>query len=97
MNGTDNSSDKLIRALGADRRKQPPLSRMVRTALRLYLDDLDGQNPAPIYRMIIAEVERPMFETVMKHANGNQTRAARMLGISRSTLGKKLKAYGLEE
>ena len=42
------------------------------------------------------EVEQPLIETVMQHAQGNQTRAASILGISRSTLRKKLAIYGLE-
>ena len=98
MDGMDDSSEKLIRALGTEReRRREPLSSTVRTALRLYFNDLGEHSPAPIYRMVIAEVERPMFETVMKEANGNQSRAAQMLGISRSTLRKKLKEYNLEE
>ena len=46
--------------------------------------------------MVIAEVERPMFETVMDYVNGNQSRASQILGISRSTLRKKLKIYDLD-
>jgi Fis family transcriptional regulator len=32
----------------------------------------------------------------MQHARGNQTKAAEILGINRSTLRKKLKQYGME-
>jgi Fis family transcriptional regulator len=39
------------------------------------------------------EVERPLIETVLDAAANNQSVAARMLGISRSTLRKKLAAY----
>ena len=46
--------------------------------------------------MVLAEVEQPLFETVMRHTEGNQTRAAAILGISRSTLRKKLSIYGLD-
>ena len=41
------------------------------------------------------EVEAPLLATVMEHANGNQTRAAEMLGLNRGTLRKKLKQYAL--
>ena len=36
-----------------------------------------------------------MFETVMRHADGNQTTAAEMLGINRNTLRRKLTEYEL--
>jgi len=41
------------------------------------------------------EVERPLFETVMDYADGNQSEAAEILGINRGTLRKKLKTYKL--
>lgn len=77
-------------------RRKEPLGGTVRNALRLYFRNLSGHSPASIYQMVIAEVERPMFETVMEHVKGNQSRAAQILGISRSTLRKKLKTYGLD-
>lgn len=77
-------------------RRKTPLSSTVNTALKLYLDNLDGHLPAPIYQMVMAETERPMLETVMEYVNGNQSRASQVLGISRSTLRKKLKIYDLD-
>ena len=80
---------------GEERRRRP-LSDTVKTALQLYFTNLGGHNAGSIYQMVIAEVERPMFETVMDYVEGNQSRAAQVLGISRSTLRKKLKQYDLE-
>jgi Fis family transcriptional regulator len=40
-------------------------------------------------------VEAPLLATVMRHAGGNQSRAAEMLGLNRGTLRKKLKQHGL--
>lgn len=77
-------------------RRREPLRSTVKNALGLYFHNLNGHNPGSIYQMVIAEVERPMFETVMEHVKGNQSRAAQILGISRSTLRKKLKFYGLD-
>ena len=34
--------------------------------------------------------ERPMLDVVMKHADGNQSKAAEWLGINRNTLRRKL-------
>jgi len=39
---------------------------------------------------VLTQVERPMLEVVMRQANGNQTVAARILGINRNTLRRKL-------
>ncbi len=90
------AQDKLNGALDNDKEQRcQPLANNVRTKLQLYFDDLNGHNPASIYKMVIMEVERPMFEVVMEHVKGNQSQAARVLGVSRSTLRKKLKIYGL--
>ena len=45
--------------------------------------------------MVLREVERPLLEVVMQQTNGNQSRAAEVLGINRNTLRKKLKLYEL--
>ena len=52
--------------------------------------------PTGLYDLVLQEVERPLLETVMHFTHGNQTRAAEVLGINRSTLRKKLRQYGLE-
>jgi Fis family transcriptional regulator len=41
------------------------------------------------------EVEEPLFRAVLDYADGNQSRAADILGINRGTLRKKLKSYGI--
>ena len=46
--------------------------------------------------MVVAEVEKPLLEVVLKRTGGNQLRAARILGINRNTLRKKLDLYGLK-
>ncbi|MDK9726076.1 MAG: Fis family transcriptional regulator [Sterolibacteriaceae bacterium MAG5] len=71
------------------------LSDCVRRSLNRYFRDLDGESPNAIYDMVLASVERPMLEVVMKHADGNQTVAAEMLGINRNTLRKKLNEHDL--
>ena len=43
------------------------------------------------------EVEEPLFKVVMGHVQGNQSRAATILGINRATLRKKLKEFGISE
>jgi Fis family transcriptional regulator len=78
----------------SERRKQP-LRASVKSALERYFRDLDGHDPDAVYDMVIGQVEQAMLESIMQHTRSNQTRAAEILGINRSTLRKKLKRYEL--
>lgn len=72
-----------------------PLSECVELALRDYFKNLDGHPTANLYEMLLAEVEAPLLKATLEHTNGNQSRAAEILGLNRGTLRKKLKTYGL--
>ena len=72
------------------------VDRCVRKAVEVYFKDLDGEKPHPIYDMVIRSVEKPLIELVMKQAEGNQTRAAELLGINRNTLRNKMKQYKIK-
>jgi len=67
----------------------------VEQAMENYFQHLDGQDVSDVYDMVMAEVEAPMLEIVLKYTRHNQTRAAQVLGLNRGTLRKKLKQYGL--
>lgn len=71
------------------------LSDCVRRTLNRYFRDLDGERPSAVYDMVLASIEKPMLEVVMKQADGNQTVAAEILGINRNTLRRKLTDHGL--
>jgi len=75
--------------------RQEDISACIQRALDRYFRDLDGELPSGIYDMVLKTVERPMLETVMRQAEGNQTLAADMLGINRNTLRKKLNEHQL--
>ncbi|MBA2689544.1 MAG: Fis family transcriptional regulator [Burkholderiales bacterium] len=75
---------------------EPELSACVRRVMKQYFKDLDGERPAPVYEMVVASVEKPLLEVVLQQAEGNQTRAAEMLGINRNTLRKKMNDHGIE-
>ncbi|VAX06126.1 DNA-binding protein Fis [hydrothermal vent metagenome] len=74
-----------------------PLRDQVRGAMQNYFQHLDGFSSANLYQMVLSEVEPPLLETVLEYTRGNQSRAAILLGISRSTLRKKLAIYGLDK
>ncbi|WP_411848693.1 sigma-54-dependent transcriptional regulator [Tsuneonella flava] len=43
-----------------------------------------------LYHAAVAEIERPLFEHVLSQTGGNQVQAAKILGINRNTLRKRL-------
>jgi Fis family transcriptional regulator len=67
----------------------------VAIALNNYFSHLDGQEVFDVYDMVLAEVEAPLLEAVMKYTRKNQTKASTLLGLNRGTLRKKLKQYGM--
>lgn len=77
-------------------RCKKPLREAIQAALECYFEDLDGHSPGDLYQMVLSEIEEPLLQTVMQHTGGNQSKAAAMLGINRSTLRKKLDQYGLD-
>lgn len=84
-NNTDNSSDSAT------------LRDCVRSVLTNYINDLEGHSVDDLYQLVLAEVEAPLLETILSHTNGNQSKAAQMLGINRGTLRKKLKQYNIND
>ena len=72
-----------------------PLRDHAERALSDYLASLNGHRPARLYDLVLREVEEPLFRTVLDYASGNQSQAAIILGITRGTLRKKLREFGL--
>lgn len=74
---------------------QPALRDHVARAVRRYLIDLGECDSHELYDIVLREVEIPMLTEVMRHCDGNQSRAAARLGLNRATLRKKLREYGI--
>jgi len=72
-----------------------PLRSHTEQALDSYFTSLNGHTPGHLYELVMREVEEPLFRAVLDYADGNQSRAADILGINRGTLRKKLKTYGI--
>ena len=66
------------------------LTDCVKRSLERYFKDMDGEKPTSIYEMVLKNIEKPMIETVLAKAAGNQSLAAEMLGVTRNTLRKKM-------
>ncbi len=60
-----------------------------------FLSDFSKIENSNLYETIIQEVEKALFCLVLNEAGNNQLKAAKILGINRNTLSKKLKIYNL--
>jgi Fis family transcriptional regulator len=73
------------------------IAKHVRKAVNDYFKDLDGEEPScGVYDMVMCCAEKPLIETVLLQAEGNQTRTAELLGINRNTLRKKMQQYKIK-
>ncbi|OGT46177.1 MAG: hypothetical protein A3E83_04455 [Gammaproteobacteria bacterium RIFCSPHIGHO2_12_FULL_41_20] len=71
------------------------LRQAVKDTLRNYFTNIGGEQPIDFYSILLEEIERPLLEVLINHTHYNQVKMANILGISRGTLRKKLKQYGL--
>jgi len=72
------------------------LERVAMLHLPLEVRDASGTGVDHHIPRTLSEVERIHIDRTLRAHNANRTRAARELGISRATLIKKIKEYGLE-
>ena len=72
-----------------------PLSIHVKKTMEHYFAQLNGHDTTGLHAMVISEVEKPLIEAALEYCGHNQTKASKILGLSRSTLRKKLDLYGL--
>jgi len=72
------------------------LNKFVRDVVKQYLDDMGSTPPDNLYQVILSEVERPLIQTVLEYAAGNQSRAANILGITRATLRNRIQRYQID-
>jgi len=56
----------------------------------------DGSSPSFPLSRVTAEAEKEHIIKILRSTDGNKTRAAEILGISRKTLWEKLKAHNIE-
>jgi Fis family transcriptional regulator len=75
--------------------KKMHVEQCIRDSLDSYFKDLRGVEPHAMYEMMMNVVERPLLDIVMRHAEGNQSKAAEWLGINRNTLRRKLVEHKL--
>lgn len=71
------------------------LRQSVKDILKNYFTNVGNEQPIDFYNILLEEVERPLLEVLINHTHYNQVKMAQILGLSRGTLRKKLKQYGL--
>ena len=69
------------------------LQDLVYSLVTRFLAENKTKSISDLYDMILSEVEPPLLQAVMEKRRGNQLQAAKMLGISRGTIRKKLQRY----
>ena len=74
-----------------------PLSHYVAHSLDGFFKALNGHAPKDLYGMILDQVEAPLLRATLKYCDGNQSRAAEVLGLNRATLRKKLRHHKIKE
>lgn len=78
-------------------RIQETLGASVERHLRLYFAAHEGRlPPSGLYDLIICEVERPLIMHALAACKGNQVQAAKLLGLNRNTLRKKLQEFEIK-
>lgn len=69
------------------------LQDLIYSLVNRFLAENKASSINDLYDMILQEVEPPLLQAVMEKKRGNQLQAAKLLGISRGTIRKKLQRY----
>lgn len=71
------------------------LRETVRVSIRTYLEDMGTCQAEDLHQILLSEVEPPLIEEVLRFTGHNQSRAAKILGITRNTLRAKMNRYDI--
>ena len=73
------------------------ISKVVQREARLFIKNMNGNgSKSNMHSLFINDTERTLLDTVLETCNGNVTKSADFLGISRGTLIKLIKEYNLK-
>lgn len=59
-------------------------------------DSLFNEKKGVLYKSVVEAVEKPLIEQTLERTEGNQLKAARILGINRNTMRTKIKKLGID-
>ena len=68
---------------------------LVNTAVPRFVREAALAESGRLYRSVMTRIELPLLRQALELSGGNQLKAARLLGINRNTLRKRLRRLGL--
>ncbi len=68
-----------------------PLEWEIRRRIDVFYGQLRGHSASGLYDVVMREVERPLIASVLARARGVRADAARVLGIDRGTLSRRIR------
>ena len=74
---------------------QRGLQDCIKDSLEKYFSDLNGETSNGVFKMVTQQTESATIEFVLDKVNQNQSEAARIHGINRAPLKKKVSLYNL--
>jgi Fis family transcriptional regulator len=72
-----------------------PLEWEIRDRIERFYEQLQGHSATGLYQAVLREVERPLIAAALARAKGVRADAARVLGIDRGTLSRRIRALRL--
>ena len=75
--------------------KQRDLQDCINDKLEKYFSDLNGEKANGVFKMVTNQAESTTLKFILEKVNHNHSEAARILGINRATLKKKVDLYKL--
>lgn len=77
--------------------KKPKIEKAIKKLVNQHFKNISPDDESGyLYEELIRRVERELIAQVMQHTQQNQSQATKILGLSRTTLRKKLKVLGLD-
>lgn len=59
-------------------------------------DSTNKSKEGALYKSIIEAIEKPLIENTLERTEGNQLKAARILGLNRNTIRSKIRKLGID-
>ncbi len=72
------------------------LSQLLESKLSDFVRKVKHSRPKNLYDFLISEFEKPLFTLALQETGDNQVQAAKLLGVNRNTLKKKIKEFKIK-
>lgn len=91
----ERASDKISIIEELQRLRQMSVREFLESRLNGFIGKMSNIENSELHKTVMSEVEKSLLNIALKESNGNCLRAAKLLGINRNTLNKKIKEYKL--